>query len=277
MISILKCPVCGEILERKERVFLCSNAHSFDLAKEGYLNLVLNAKKTAGDAKEMMTARRNFLAHGYYSPLSDALNATLLDACSKIALPQPSIVDIGCGEGYYLSRFQEKTDQNFDGYGLDISKIGIRMAAKRDKNLQWIVANFAHLPFMDHSISILLSMFAEYSVEEMDRILTQDGAIVIVRAGSNHLIELKNIIYPVIHEKEKSETIKPFFDYDIQRHTLSYQVLITSKEDLMSLLLMTPHYWKIKPSGLAHLKTYDQLTVTVNIEIDLLYRKIHIQ
>ncbi|XOW22243.1 methyltransferase domain-containing protein [Lactococcus cremoris] len=95
-------------------------------------------------------------------------------------------------------------------YGMDISKLGIRMAAKKNTTIQWLVANFANLPFTDKSVSTVLSMFAEYSVPEIDRILTDEGNIIIVRAASDHLIELKNIIYPEIHEKVKASSIKTF-------------------------------------------------------------------
>ncbi|MGM9886781.1 MAG: putative RNA methyltransferase [Lactococcus sp.] len=271
MSEMLKCPVCQLPLAQDERTFVCQQGHSFDLAKEGYLNLLLNAKPTAGDSKEMMAARRNFLATGYYQPLSDAVNQVLFEANQK--KQAQSILDIGCGEGYYLSRFQNLSSEAMAYFGMDISKLGIRMAAKKNKNIQWLVGNFAHLPFQNQSIDLILSMFAEYSVAEMTRILADDGSIVIVRAGNQHLMELKQIIYPEIHEKAKAEVIKPFPDFNVDRRQVTFTTEITSNEDLMSLLLMTPHYWKIKPEGLENLKNYQTLTVTVNIEIDLLTRQ----
>lgn len=274
MSQILKCPVCQKNLlaVTDQKAFACANHHSFDLAKEGYLNLLLNAKPTAGDSKEMMQARRNFLAAGYYAPLSDAVNQLISQALQQQVDPQ-NLVDVGCGEGYYLSRAQDfLANDKLKYFGLDISKLGIKMAAKQHKNIQWLVANFAHLPFLDGSVSLLLSMFADYSVAEMQRVLSDDGAIIFVRAGKNHLIELKNIIYPEIHEKERAAAIKPFPDFSLERQTHSFQTTIHSTEDLLSLLLMTPHYWKIKPDSLDKLRQYKELTVTVEIELDLLKR-----
>ena len=292
--SRLKCPVCGEFLTDLSKTFACPNHHTFDRAKEDYLNLILNAKKTAGDAKPMMTARQNFLNAGYYQPLSDHVNALLARANSlserenatSAALEtsadadsalSKALVDIGCGEGYYLSRFAQEMDltalSKMNLYGLDISKVGVKMAAKRNKNIQWLVANFAHLPFMDGSVDTILSMFAEYSVAEMTRILKAKGAIVIVRAGKDHLQELKKVIYPEIHDKAGASQIKDFPGFTIERHPLTYQTTVTSSQHLQSLLLMTPHYWKIRPESAQKLAQLDQLTITVSVEVDLLYRE----
>jgi 23S rRNA (guanine745-N1)-methyltransferase len=269
MKKILKCPVCDQLLNQENRSYKCENNHTFDLAKEGYLHLMQNAKKTAGDSKEMMTARRKFLASGYYEPLSDAVNEALLTAQTT----QGSLIDIGCGEGYYLTRFQEQfAAENPDFYGLDISKLGVRLAAKKNPKSLWLVANFAKLPFTNHSIDTVLSMFAEYSVSEINRVLTENGTVIIVRAAADHLTELKNIIYPEIHEKTKAGAIKDFPGFSVHREIHSYKTNIQSTEDLLSLLLMTPHYWKIKPEGIENLKKHHRLEVTVSIEIDRLTR-----
>ncbi|MDN6225167.1 MAG: methyltransferase domain-containing protein [Lactococcus lactis] len=270
MSEIISCSVCSHLLIKEQNTYKCENNHTFDLAKEGYLNLLLNAKKTSGDSKEMMAARRDFLAKGYYEKLSDRVNQRLKKSHST----DQAILDIGCGEGYYLSRFQKEIApkaSNF--YGMDISKLGIRMAAKKNPMIHWLVANFAKLPFKDKSVSTVLSMFAEYSVPEIDRILTDDGNIIIVRAANNHLIELKNIIYPEIHEKVKTSSIKTFPGFCVEQENFSYKVTIQSTEDLLSLLLMTPHYWKIKPEGIENLKKFEFLEVTISIEIDLLKRQ----
>lgn len=138
MSEIIKCPVCNHLLSKEENTFKCENNHTFDLAKEGYLNLLLNAKKTSGDSKEMMAARRDFLAKGYYEKLSDRVNQRL----NNLSSTNQTIVDIGCGEGYYLSRFQkEMAPESTKLYGMDISKLGIRMAAKKNTTIQWLVAN----------------------------------------------------------------------------------------------------------------------------------------
>ncbi len=266
-VEILKCPVCNAPLLLAEKSYKCSNNHTFDLSKEGYLNLLQNAKKTAGDAKEMMLARQHFLNAGYYDKLSNHINAILSAQIEN----DGAIIDIGCGEGYYLARFaNERNLSTLQLYGFDISKIGVKMAAKRNKKIHWLVANFAHLPFSDHSVQIVLSMFAEYNVAEINRVLVENGAVIIVRAGKNHLNELKGIIYPEIHEKAHASEIKPFPNFNVRKFPLTYKVKISNSEDLQNLLLMTPHYWKIKPESAQKLAQYQQLEVTVSVEIDLL-------
>lgn len=267
-MSILKCPVCDEILELENRTYLCSNRHSFDLAKEKYANLVLNAKKSSGDSKEMMNARKDFLSKDYYKGISDKVN----DYLSQTQASPAQVLDIGCGEGYYLSNFEQLQPEH-QYFGLDISKLGIKLAAKRNPNINWFVANFTQLPFTDHSIDTALSMFAEYSVNEIERIMAENGQIIIVRAASDHLVELKEVIYPQLHEKEHAGEFKIFPNYQSKIEHFSYQVTIQSTEDLLNLLAMTPHYWKIKADGLERLKALEQLTVTISIEINHLTSK----
>lgn len=275
MSHTLKCPVCGQPLTKSTdgKKFTCVSSHSFDLAKEGYLNLLLNAKPTAGDAKEMMQARRHFLEAGYYQPLSDAVNQAILSAVTENATANPTLVDVGCGEGYYLGRASQILPESTQAYGLDISKVGIKMAAKKYKKIDWLVANFAHLPFMNQSVDLILSMFAEYSVDEFQRILAENGQIILVRAGKNHLIELKNIIYPELHEKARAASIKPFPGFSVEQKTVEFQAHISNSDDLMSLLLMTPHYWKIRPDGVERLRQQSSLTVTCQMELEILKRQ----
>src|SRR5579872_5299607 len=97
--SLLVCPVCQMALRQVDSALICANKHSFDIAREGYVNLLL--QKRSGDAKEMLRARRSFLERGLYQPVSDAVNEL-----ARMHLPDtagsPHILDAGCGEGYYL-------------------------------------------------------------------------------------------------------------------------------------------------------------------------------
>lgn len=67
-----RCPVCSDELCKKEKVMLCPNGHSFDIAAKGYVNLLLNnssGAKRHGDDRLMINARRDFLSKGFYEPL----------------------------------------------------------------------------------------------------------------------------------------------------------------------------------------------------------------
>lgn len=38
-MNLLMCPVCRETLTLNERTWRCANSHSYDVAKQGYVNL----------------------------------------------------------------------------------------------------------------------------------------------------------------------------------------------------------------------------------------------
>lgn len=126
LAGALRCPVCGGPLLLVGRSLRCPKAHSFDLAREGYANLLAIQKKHAadpGDSKEMVRARRAFLSAGYYGPLMQALGTL----CA--ALPHERMVDAGCGEGSY-DRFLYDALGRPQMVGFDLSKEAVRLAAK---------------------------------------------------------------------------------------------------------------------------------------------------
>ncbi len=104
----LICPLDKQPLQLNERTWCCDNGHSFDIAKQGYVNLlpVQNKRsKDPGDSKAMVQARREYLNKGYYQPLAQALADTVL------AMGSQALLDAGCGEGYYLRYLVEQAEQ----------------------------------------------------------------------------------------------------------------------------------------------------------------------
>src|SRR5579863_8064140 len=116
LTHLLICPVCHLHFSRVGSSLKCANGHSFDVAKEGYVNLAVG--KMLGDTKEMLLARREFLERGYYRPLSNALNeivAGYVQTQEQVAgvLPRFTVLDAGCGEGYYLGQMRHYLAQQF--------------------------------------------------------------------------------------------------------------------------------------------------------------------
>ncbi len=75
-MNLLMCPVCREGLSLSGRTWRCVNHHSYDIAKQGYVNLhVVQHKhsKNPGDTVESVQARRAFLSDGFYAPLQQAI------------------------------------------------------------------------------------------------------------------------------------------------------------------------------------------------------------
>ncbi|WP_372628052.1 23S rRNA (guanine(745)-N(1))-methyltransferase [Arsukibacterium sp.] len=237
------CPLCYQTLQLSGRQFQCASRHSFDLAKEGYVNLLPVQHKNSkdpGDNKQMIGARREFLQSGAYQPLSDAINAQVANA---VATSTSSILDLGCGEGYYSGRLQQALTPGAELYGIDISKAAVKYAARQYADIRFAVASAYQLPFADNSFDWVIRVYAPSDSTELQRVIKPQGRLLSVNPGPNHLIEMKQAVYSEV--KLHSDDIKeqPGFTH-IQRQRLSYPLTITDATQLDNLLQMVPLAWK---------------------------------
>ena len=258
----LLCPLCGQPLAPIDRTYICPNRHSFDIARQGYVNLLPVQQKRSlqpGDTKEQVQSRRTFLDGGFYAPIADAL-CDLAQNCSG------PILDVGCGEGYYSSRLQEKLGAEL--MGLDISKEAVRCAAGRHKNALWLCASAARLPVADHSMGLVTSLFALTIPEEFRRVLRPDGAYIQVLAAEDHLMGLKSIIYPQLKHKEKDSVPElPGFQL-VESRSLRFDFTVEG-EQVQNLLSMTPHVYRISKEGADRLRQTASLSDTASCVLNL--------
>ena len=237
------CPVCGGALQMEEKNWRCHAGHSFDVARQGYVNLLTVDKKHSlhpGDTREQVAARKAFLDAGHYAPIAETLKEIL-------AQEQPSVMlDAGCGEGYYMTY---AAPEGCECWGVDISKDAVRYAAVRNKTARWFVGTAAHLPFGEESFDCILSMFALTAAEEFARVLKKGGLFVSVTAHPEHLLGLKRIIYPeiLLKEKEKSPDLPGFVLEEEKQVFFDFE--LDSAEAVQQLLSMTPHFWRISKDG----------------------------
>ena len=238
------CPLCGNMLQSEACALRCAQGHSFDIARQGYVNLLTVDRKhslSPGDTREMVAARRAFLNAGYYAPIAQAVERAV-----RLHCPQANcVLDVGCGEGYYLKQLAWLPER----WGIDISKDAVRYAAARDKNAHWLTATAAHLPFADNTFDCVLSMFALTVEGEFARVLKRDGVFMQVLAGERHLPALKGIIYPELHEKKKDPHPKLEGFVLRESETLRFSFSLQSAEMVHNLLYMTPHVWRISKEG----------------------------
>ena len=262
------CPVCCRTLECGKTVWQCEAGHSFDVARQGYVNLLTVDRKHSlhpGDTREMVAARREFLEAGYYTPIADKLRQLL----QAFAPDAQSVLDAGCGEGYYLGKLTNIPDR----WGIDISKEAVRYAAARDKSAHFLTATAVHLPFSDGSFDCVLSMFALTAAEEFSRVLREGGIFVQVLAGEKHLRGLKQIIYPELLEKEKHlHQELPHFSL-LHSETLHFTFSLSDAKTVHDLLYMTPHVWRISKQGAELLAQTDALTDTAEVIFNIYGRQ----
>ena len=285
MTSILQCPVCRKPLLPTATGYQCAAMHSFDAARQGYVNLVLAHKKHSkepGDDPEMIQSRRRFLDLGYYNQVSDGINAAIAAALSGSAGASGcSILDAGCGEGFYLQRLKEALAHGsaahlpIEYHGVDVSKFAVRQATQRDRTMAWFVASINDLPFLDSSLDIVLSVFSPANIMEFARILKETGSLVFVSPGPKHLNGLREIIYPITREHEAPSIIEKakelFSPATVAR--ITYPLELTSNQTIMDLLAMTPYYWNIDRETKAKVAALERLQLDVDVEIRVFRKK----
>jgi 23S rRNA (guanine745-N1)-methyltransferase len=279
---ILQCPVCREVLLRSPNGYLCVNKHSFDAARQGYVNFLLAHKKHSkepGDNREMIESRRRFLDLGLYNRVSDGINGVVAGelgrrSCGRAAV---SILDAGCGEGFYLKRLKESLARSpgapcsINYYGVDISKVAVRQATQRDKTMSWFVASIVDLPFAPGSLDIVLNVFSLADFGEFSRILRASGKLVIASPGPRHLNGLREIIYPVAREHAEStraEQARGLFSLADEKR-INYQLELKSNREIMDLLSMTPYFWNIDLNTKSKVEALDRLALDVDVLISV--------
>jgi 23S rRNA (guanine745-N1)-methyltransferase len=193
--AVLLCPVraCGEPLTREARAFRCPRGHSFDLARSGYCNLLQpqdSKSKQPGDPKEAVLARRRFLEAGQ----GGFLAAVLLEIFDALPLPpRPAVLDVGCGEGFFLGSLAG--EREIEGHGIDLSVPAIDLAARRWPGLSWFVVNADRaLPYKEGSFDLALSLTARRNAPEVRRVLKPSGRLLVAIPGEDDLIELREAV-----------------------------------------------------------------------------------
>lgn len=271
----LICPLDGIPL-LGDKSLHCDNGHSFDMARQGYLHLlpVQNKRsKEPGDSREMVEARSRFLEAGFYLPISEQLNSIALqhlpladDLC---------VVDAGCGEGYYLNRFCAAL-MGRDGVasliGIDISKPAVVAAARRNKQITWLVASNSNPPLLPQSVDMIFCMFGFPDYEAFKKILKPGGNVVLVESAEEHLLELRQVIYPEVRKAPP-----PALDRAelagftlIDSRALTYQTAALNREQIGDLLVMTPHLFRATREGKAAAARLESLVLTVDVLVRVL-------
>lgn len=270
----LNCPLDGAPLRRSGPSWRCPTGHCFDIAAQGYTNLLPVQNKRSrdpGDSKEMVAARRRFLESGAYAPIAAAVSqAVLADLPPTGSL---ACLDAGCGEGYYLRQLAEAATQGVGQgtlalIGLDISKWAVLAAAKRDHRSNWVVGSNANLPMPTATLDRVLCMFGFPVYAEFARVLKEGGRLLQVDAGPDHLRELRKIIYPVIKEEHAATTAAPEgFTFE-SATTVRYPLDLVGQTQIADLLAMTPHLYRATVEGRAKAAALTALTVTVDVRLN---------
>lgn len=259
-----RCPICKGKVALNRQSLVCANNHSFDIAKQGYINYIMGKKQFKNYSKESFENRKSILDKGYYSHILKNLVETIqsFPKCT-------SILDVGCGEGYYARNIVEATDK--DVIAFDISKDSVQLAARNDTShgVAWFVGDLSQLPIKDNTIDCLLNIFTPANYHEFNRVLRKGGYLIKVVLGANHLKEFRSLVQDQLRNKEFSnERVVDYFD---ERFSIISQQKVSktfeiSQEDVKIFAEMTPLFFNVDKESL-DLSSITELTVEAEILI----------
>lgn len=260
------CPICQTSLIKNisAQGYCCKNNHQFDMAKEGYVNLLLaqhKKSKDPGDSRIMMQARRHFLEAGFYQPMAKAV-VSMISSLNVNHKPL-RVLDIGCGEGYYCRQIEALSvegDTSFDLHGIDIAKNAILAAAKKQPEAKFIVASNQKMPYTYDFFDLILRIYAPSNDDEIQRVTKKDGFLLSVTPGPRHLWQLKEFIYKEV-KPHKTEIPLPKMFNQLENQRIRYTIK-PEQDQRMALLQMTPFAWRAKED------VVDKISRANNLEIE---------
>lgn len=260
------CPVCGGGLTAKDGSYRCGAGHCFDMAKSGYVNLILSNKSLHGDDREMIRARNRFLEGGYYAPLRDALCEVLRDALSGAV--SPVCLDAGCGECYYTAGMHDAVGGEM--LGIDLSRDALIIGEKRRAGLELAAASVNALPLGDGTADSVISVFAPLCAEEFHRVLKAGGVLIRVIPLARHLWGMKEVLYEHPYENaEERDAPSGFLPLGMRR--VEYTAEIDGAH-IADLFTMTPYFYRTDRAGREKLAALESLRTEIAFGI-LTYRK----
>ncbi|MFE2937347.1 MULTISPECIES: putative RNA methyltransferase [unclassified Streptomyces] len=263
-LDLLCCPTCHTPHLHPDRGALrCPVGHTFDIARHGYAGLLTGTRATSGDDAAMVQARSRFLSTGTYAPIRKVGAHLAADTAPE----QATVVDVGCGTGYYLAGVLDHL-AGARGLGLDTSVSALRSAARahdRAAAVAWDV--FRPFPLADGVADVMLDMFAPRNPAEFHRVLRPTGRLIVVRPTRRHLAELRDRLPAMVtidpaKEQRLHRALDPFFEAAVTEQ-VEYPATL-SRQDALDLVAMTPSARHMSRADLSDDGSLpDQVTVSV--------------
>lgn len=272
--NILQCPVCGKKIRFHAGGLVCKREHRFDISTKGYVNLLQSSKPLKGYDLKFFESRRRFFEKGYYDHIADAVIQCILgqdlaagdladgDLAAGVQRNPGVVLDAGCGEGFYAQRLASCTGAQILAF--DIASDAIKVAARSDKPVKWMVADITNIPVKDNSIDCILDVFTPANYGEFKRVLKDGGPVVKVIPGKNHMVQLREIAAEALRHKEYSagEDVQDYFaeHFEVVSQTQVSKTMSIGREDLADLAAMTPLLFDVDKERL-DLSSITEITV----------------
>lgn len=271
--ALFTCPICSSSMEVQDlRSLKCKNRHAFDVAKQGYLNLLPHHNKTNYD-KTLFESRRIVIANnGFFAPLNTALTKIINDQTTT--KQKLNLVDMGSGEGTHLNNAVQTLETSFKktvtGIGIDIAKEGILEAARHYEEALWIVADLARTPLVNQMCDVMINILSPSNYEEFNRILKEDGIVIKIVPRENYLKELRRHFYQQSDREYYSNqnVINHFKEhFNIIEQTAVHYTKSLDKSVIMALIKMTPLTWNVDDKDINAFLEKNISEITIDLEI----------
>jgi 23S rRNA (guanine745-N1)-methyltransferase len=262
VLKHLRCPNCAlpltEVTDERlpgpiptssmGRSLRCPRRHTFDIARQGYVNLTAGPVTHPGDTAAMVAARADFLAAGWYDFISAALASASPDG-----LDGGLVVDAGAGTGHHLTAVLDAHPAAV-GLALDVSKAAVRRAARAHPRAAAALCDtWRRLPLADGAAGVVLDVFAPRNGAEFHRILRPGGTLLVVTPTAGHLAELVGPLGLISVDAEKEDrvaaSLSPWFA-PVDEQRLESSLRLTHAE-VGTLVGMGPSAWHTDPETLA--------------------------
>jgi len=283
VVAHLRCPVCASPLaaaDPPQQALRCPRGHSFDIAKQGYVNLTAGRSPHPGDSAEMVADRDDFLKAGHYDFIADALADAARQDQAEAAGPAETpgqveaadqaaglVLDAGTGTAHYLARVLQALPDAV-GLGLDVSKAALRRAARAHPRTDAALADlWQPLPLADASVSVLLDVFAPRNGPEFRRVLKPRGVLLVVTPAPDHLHELIDTFGLIRVDPAKADRVAESLGahFTVVATTTHRRTLRLSPAQTRTLIGMTPSARHVPLDDL----TTPELTVTAAIDLSV--------
>lgn len=271
--SLFKCPICASTISVSGlKSLVCTNNHTFDIARQGYINLLSRQIRT-NYSRELFEARRKVIADsGFFDTFNNELSLKVNENTSTIT--DITMIDMGSGEGSHLNNIKNTLQSQFNkdvvAIGIDISREGILEAAKHYENPIWLVADLASAPLQDDVSDVIINILSPSNYTEFNRLLKSDGIVVKVVPRKNYLKELRQQFYKESDKKEYSNArvINHFKDnFELIDQTKVQYTEALDESSLKALVHMTPLTWNITTEKIERFLESSKYDMTVDLDI----------
>lgn len=270
-IDNFRCPFCHRSIKVIDNgSLLCSKNHTFDISKQGYIYMLNHPARNFYN-KDLFYSRHKIITEtGLYDSMHKIISENIIVNLDD-EMKSTILLDAGCGEGSHLQRIMEiSNNESIVGVGLDISRDGIRKAAKHYAVPIWLVGDLANTPMADRSCHAILNILSPANYKEFYRMLTGDGIIIKVIPGDHYLKELRETVFENRNGQpyENKETVSLFKqNFNLFKKYKINEKKCLNQAELINIAQMTPLVTKANKEKVKAFVRQKKAEITIDLDI----------